>query len=715
MVGVIVSPAVQKKIKTFYKLLARGDVSGIKTRLSSLRLSSLKGEGHKGSKAKFLEKAGEEFDDFIFSGAKLFFSTSKNPKVTILIILYNKAELTFQCLRSLQNNISSGIPCELLIIDNGSSDRTSSLLRSIEGARIIRNSENIGFLRACNQAIQLIDSEYFLLVNNDTILSPGVVEVALSVFEEETNVGAVGGRIILPDGTLQEAGNILWNDGTCVGFGRGFQPTDYRCMFRREVDYCSGAFLLTPSSLFKAAGGFDPIFIPAYYEETDYCAWLQNQGYKIFYEPRVSLIHFEFGSSDLSANAFRMMSNNREKFKAKNQLLLNSKPAPSNEKALWFRDAKFKKRVLFIDDRVPHTHLGAGFPRSNQVVNVLDSQGYFVTIFPTLQENERWSDAYSDISNRIEIVNPAGINAFEEFLLSRPNYYDLIWISRPHNMKLLQGVVQRYRSQSNCKLVYDAEAIFSRRAELELEVRGKCDDGVVPLSAEEEFRLASVADAVVAVSSFEAELFGKKTGRNVFVVGHELRAAPTSMGFRDRTDVVFLGSLHGHPSPNTDSLIWFLEEVLPKIRRQLSDFPRVKVVGYCSDAMHKYFQQYKADLEIIGQVESISTYLENAKFVIIPTRYAAGIPQKAFDVAAAVVPAVCTDLIAQQMNWESGKDCLACSWKDSEKFSQFCLSLCGDEALWENLRAGLLQYARTQEKGKSFSMAVCEVVAEVLS
>ena len=86
------------------------------------------------------------------------------------------------------------------------------------------------------------------------------------------------------------------------------------------------AFLLTPTKLFKELRGFDNDYAPAYYEETDYCIRLQKKGYKINYEPRASITHFEFGSSDLSDFAFRMMSRNRLKLIDKHNDFLAHRP-----------------------------------------------------------------------------------------------------------------------------------------------------------------------------------------------------------------------------------------------------------------------------------------------------------------------------------------------------------------------------------------------------
>src|SRR5262249_49150232 len=156
----------------------------------------------------------------------------------------------------------------------------------------IRNSENRNFLLAVNQAALEARGRYLLLLNNDAQLLPGSLRAALDTIESEPGIGAVGGRLILFDGSLQEAGSIIWRDGSCLGYGRGDNPFASSYMFRRDVDYCSGAFLLTPLELWKKLGGFDEAFVPAYYEETDYCVRLWEHGFRVVYEPAAVLMHY---------------------------------------------------------------------------------------------------------------------------------------------------------------------------------------------------------------------------------------------------------------------------------------------------------------------------------------------------------------------------------------------------------------------------------------
>ena len=151
---------------------------------------------------------------------------------------------------------------EVIVIDNASTDETPRLLDRVQGARVVRNSANVHFLLAVNQAARLARGDYLLLLNNDAQLQPGSLDAALATLESSPDIGAVGGRIILLDGMLQEAGSIIWRDGSCLGYGRNDDPFAPMYMFRRDVDYCSGAFLLTPRAIWEQLDGFDEAFAP---------------------------------------------------------------------------------------------------------------------------------------------------------------------------------------------------------------------------------------------------------------------------------------------------------------------------------------------------------------------------------------------------------------------------------------------------------------------
>lgn len=128
----------------------------------------------------------------------------------------------------------------------------------------------------------------------------------------DPNIAAVGSKIIYMNNKLQEAGSMIWNDGSAYGYGRGDNPRKPEYSFCRQVDFCSGASLLVKNKLFKEVGGFKINYAPAYYEEVDLCLDFITKGYKVLYEPKSIIYHREYGSST-PAQAMKLMQQNQKK------------------------------------------------------------------------------------------------------------------------------------------------------------------------------------------------------------------------------------------------------------------------------------------------------------------------------------------------------------------------------------------------------------------
>jgi GT2 family glycosyltransferase len=627
-------------------------------------------------------------ENFLASGAKLSLPADSNPLISVVLVLFNRAELTLACLRSLAETNQS---MELVIVDNASSDPTALLLDRLEGPRILRNSENRNFLLAVNQAARECRGKYLLLLNNDAQLLPGALETLLASIEGSHGIGAVGGKIILLDGTLQEAGSIVWRDGSCLGYGRGDNPFAPPYMFRRDVDYCSGAFLLTPRQVWQELGGFDEAFTPAYYEETDYCMRLWRKDLRVVYEPAAAVLHFEFASSQSAAAAIDLQTRNRKQFVERNrsELLTNEDPAP--DRIIFARSRQRGRRVLYLDDRVPHRWLGSGFPRAHSMLQVLQNAGYFITIFPLDDRHESWTDIYSDLPREVEVMIGLQRSVLEAFLRSRKGYYDTIIISRPHNMQFVTPLLAAHPDWFESTLViYDAEAVCAFRDKGHRELAGTA------MSAEEyekalstEMKLAAQADLVISVSEGERDTFRAHGIPRVEVLGHSIEVAVTNTPFSERSGVLFVGAVHKETSPNADSLVWFLENVFPRIQATISDIT-VTVAGV------NISQRVRAlagpAVRMIGHVSDLTPFYAAAKLFIAPTRYAAGIPHKIHESAARGLPVVATPLLVQQLGWT--KEEISFS-EDPDEFAALCIELYSNEGRWTQQRnAGLVRVRR---------------------
>jgi len=616
------------------------------------------------------------------------FTPISPPLISIILVLYNKAELTLECLDSLSND-SELKRCEIIIVDNASSDETEELLQRLKGVKIIRNPLNLHFLLASNQGSVQAEGKYILFLNNDTQVLPGTIAASVKTIESSEDIGAVGGKIILLDGRLQEAGSIIWKDGSCLGYGRGDDPFAPMYMFKRDVDYCSGAFLLTHRELFLQMGCFDLDYQPAYYEETDYCLKLREIGKRVVYDPDVVLLHFEFASSSSSEQAIELQAINREIFLRKHDLQLRSHLVSEPENILWARQTNDRNnyRVLFIEDRVPHSQLGSGYPRAQDILRALLENNYFVTLYPLQAREEDWLSVYETIPKSVEVMTYYGVTRLKEFLKQRKNYYQVILISRPHNMQILKPILAEHPAWfTQTEIVYDAEALYSSRDIMQRNIKGQ---NILGWHLEDELELLKGGDCIISVSEGEKKKLMQYGFENIAVLGHCLSIELTENSFEERENILFIGAIHEENSPNADSIIWFVEEIFPEIKNRLETDPKLLIVGLNkSDKVADLAKRYQS-VELVGQVEDLSMYYNQARIFIAPTRFAAGIPMKVHHAASRGLPIVATSLIASQVGWQDGEEILVAD--EPSIFAEQCVRLYTNAHLWEKLRSKALE------------------------
>lgn len=246
------------------------------------------------------------------------------PLVSIVIPCHNEAELTRACLSSLFETLPRSFDGEILVVDDASSDSTAKLIRATrrrdDRVRGLRNRKNLGFLGSCNRGAQEARGEYLLFLNNDTILLPGWLPPLLRTFSDFSDAGAVGGRLLYADGRLQEAGCLVFSDGSAAKFGYGDPDSDAALYsYVREVDYVSGALLLTPRGLFAELGGLDPRYGFGFYDDDDYCFAVRAAGRRVYYQPESVIVHVEGGSAgtDVLAGPKKFQTVNQAIFKKK--------------------------------------------------------------------------------------------------------------------------------------------------------------------------------------------------------------------------------------------------------------------------------------------------------------------------------------------------------------------------------------------------------------
>lgn len=655
-------------------------------------------------KARLRRRYAGDLARFLAGDERIVLPVASVPRVSVVIVLYDAAELSFRLFRSLARTLD--VPAEIVVVDNNSTDRTADLLARIDGPRVERNAANLHFLRAANQGAALARGEFILFLNSDAEPAPGAIGHAVRALDEDAGAGAVGGKIVFADGSLQEAGSIVWCDGACVGIGRGEDPDDAPFQFRRTVDYCSGAFLMVRSALFRTLGGFDEAFAPAYYEETDLCMRLREIGYSTVYDPRISIMHFEFGSSK-SGDGIDLQRLNRAKFVDAHKAALKASHHPSDAGELAARMRDGRPRILIIDDRVPYPSLGMGYPRAADLVRAVHDAGWFVSFFPMWHKEIDWQAAYDLLPSDIEILAGRGAARLAQTLRERRGYYDLVLVSRPHNMRHFLAALEKAPGfLASTPLVYDAEAIAADREKLRRSVLNLPEKRADATALADELALTREAGVIVAVTETDAQRFREATGKATAVIGHAVEPTPTAPGFEARRDLLFVGALDNDGSPNVDSLVWFVGEVMPLLDSLIGTDYVLRVAGRNASAAARKLANNR--VVFLGKVEDLTEVYAGSRVFIAPTRFAAGIPMKVHSAAAHGIPVVLTGLLLGELGWTHGREVLAAD--DPQSFAEACASAYTDARLWVDLREQALRRIEVDCNAQQFRATVASVL-----
>jgi GT2 family glycosyltransferase len=385
------------------------------------------------------DQASVRLREFLRAGDWLHLPRPGRPRLSILLVLYNRAELTLACLRSLQPHLREA-DAEIVLVDNASGDETPALLDQLHGPTVIRNDENRGFPVAVNQAAAAATGEFLLLLNNDTEVLGDSLGVALRFLSEHPGVGAVGGQLLLLDDTLQEAGCTVWREGHVLQYGRGDPPAAPEYQFCRDVDYCSAAFLMTRRDLFRQLGGLDIDFSPGYFEDADYGIRLWRGGWRVVYVPEITVRHHENASSTCRQHLQRIYHRNHALFTHKHADWLPWKrPAPRTA-PLWARSSHDDRfRILVLPIR--------GSSGSDTLLHRLRALYCFVTVYPIDIAQQGSPGPMAKYPRDVEVLEGGRLDTLPGLLAQRHGYYDCILASDPEVLEQ----IRRWKEQGSGK------------------------------------------------------------------------------------------------------------------------------------------------------------------------------------------------------------------------------------------------------------------------
>ncbi|HPR60708.1 MAG TPA: glycosyltransferase family 4 protein [Prolixibacteraceae bacterium] len=257
------------------------------------------------------------------------------------------------------------------------------------------------------------------------------------------------------------------------------------------------------------------------------------------------------------------------------------------------------------------------------------------------------------------------------------------------------------------KIIYDAEAIFAQREIALLELKGeKVNKSLVKQKIEKEILLTNIADTVISVSENDAQYFREYGTHDVRVLGHTIDIKPGSNQFAERKDLLFVGNLDYNESPNTDSLIWFINEVFPIVQQQIKGI-KLNVVGSANAPILKKIKN--KSVVVHGRVNNTDKFYNQNRVFIAPTRFAAGIPFKIHEAAANGIPVVATKLLCHQLGWKNNEIIIE-SECNATDFAKKVINLYNDKTLWEQLQNNALHLIKTEMSLDSYMHTIKRIL-----
>lgn len=645
-----------------------------------------------------------------YEGRKKFpaFSLPKydKPEVSIIVPAYNKFELTYHCIASvlLAYNKTS---YEVILADDCSTDDTANAEDIIENVVISRNPENLRFLRSCNRATELAKGDYIIFLNNDTEVSSFWIDELIEKHNEDETVGLTGSKLLNLDGSMQEAGGIVWGNGQPWNVGRDANPLQPEFNYAREVDYVSGAAMCIPKTVWEEVGRFSEELVPCYYEDTDLAFKVRNAGYKTVYVPTSEVVHFEGQShgTDVTKGLKRYQVVNEKTFRNKWFKAFKHNGKASLENLKIEKDRNIDQRILVIDYASPQPNKDAGSYAAIQEIKLMLALGFKVTFVP---ENLAHFGKYTTSLQKmgVEVLYAPFYTSMDDVLERRLDEMDAVYITRYY---VAEAYLPKIKAKNKKVIFNNADLHFLR--EMRAALQGGKDEEKLTDALETRVRELRVCNSVDAVLTYNAT-------EHAVITSHILEAdklhitpwvlEPKTPGpeFNKREGIVFLGGFNH--TPNVESVEFLAKDIMPLLAKKRPD---IKLYVYGSNMPDDMKELACDNIEMVGFAEHLDDVFHNHRVFVAPLLSGAGIKGKVLESMAYGLPTVLTDVAAEGTGLTHGISTLIA--QEAEEWVDAIINLYDNETLWQKFAENQLSLVDSNFSFEGGKAAFKEIFASV--
>lgn len=564
-----------------------------------------------------------------------------NPEVSIIIPAHDAWRSTYRCLASVIRT-SGGANCEVILVDDASTDCTREAANIVRGLKIVRSPRRIGVEAACNAGAARAAGRFVLFLSSDSVTMSGWIESMRAVFERRPHCAAVGAMLLDRHGRLR---------------GEGDDPSRPEYNYLRQVDFCPATALMVRRDVFAEIGGFGE----GVTGDVDLCAAIRGRGWSVWYQPAAQ-IH-QLRSAARGSSAFRV------------------------------RDRSAGPAVLVVDHQVPMFDRDAGSLFMTRFLNALSAAGYRTVFWPdNLLRTTGYAQALQ--ANGIEVLY--GSLSFDEYIRTNGDKLSFAVVYRSAMAVQYLPVLEAAKIPAGY-IAVDLEYVReARRMEVDRDPGVSIND-----LRERERTIIRAARCVGVHSPVEAEILRNELdARSVIEIPLPLTSIreDSSPGFANRSGLLFLGSMH---PPNVDAARHLAERLLPHIRRRIENI-RLSIAGDVRGGVRDLART--GVIRVPGHVDDLSECFDRHRVFVAPVRFGAGLKGKILEAMNHGIPVVTTPIGAEGIGLTHRENAMIA--EDDNAFVDHVVELYSDPELWTRIHDASRRFIQERFSERAFREAV---------